>query len=385
MAWHDTEQAWLSEAQSLANAQLVANHFKGTDWTKESISALCGNMRHESSINPNMYEYGYAWSANRGYGLVQWTPRSKYWDWAVSRGLSPRKGESQLARIDYEVDNNIQWIPRDRISNLTFKQFRTNSRGWSVEQLTEAFTWGYERPNEAAGQRSMPDRKAFARKCLQRLDWEGTGGGGGKPKPAYQLAQFPMDMIHVTQGENGSFSHLGTLCMDFVGTHDKYPYYAPCDCTAIGTGDAYLVWKSNKEVMCADGKVRKIVWVNVHEQPLKHRVGTKLKKGELMGYTGIGGRVTGDHWHFNVIEGDKYLGWSYTPHSRLTGNELHIYDVFATNGVRIVNGGGYDWKTSDYEEGDGSDIGEPEEENKGKKLNETLIHFLLAGTMRNWS
>ena len=192
MAWHDGEQVWLSEAQSLENAQLVANHFKGTDWTKESISALCGNMRHESSINPNMYEYGYDWSANRGYGLVQWTPRSKYWDWAVSRGLTPRSGDSQLARIDYEVDNNIQWIPRERIQNLTFKQFRTNSRGWSVEQLTEAFTWGYERPNEQAGQESMPGRKAFARKCLELLDWTGTGAGG------LQLAQFPMDMIHVT-------------------------------------------------------------------------------------------------------------------------------------------------------------------------------------------
>ena len=376
MAWHDGEQVWLSEAQSLENAQLVANHFKGTDWTKESISALCGNMRHESSINPNMYEYGYDWSANRGYGLVQWTPRSKYWNWAVSRGLTPRSGDSQLARIDYEVDNNIQWIPRERIQNLTFKQFRTNSRGWSVEQLTEAFTWGYERPNEQAGQESMPGRKAFARKCLELLDWTGTGAGG------LQLAQFPMDMIHVTQGENGSFSHQGTKCIDFVGTYDRYPYYAPCDCEAIGTGDAYLVWKSDKEVMCADGQVRKIVWVNVHEEPLIHRVGTKLKKGELMGHTGIGGRVTGDHWHFNVIEGDEYLGWSYTPHSRLTGNELSIYDVFAVNGVRIVEGYGYDWKTSDYKDGD-SGGGKPGD--GGNKVAQNLIHFMLAGTLRNWS
>ena len=375
MAWHDGEQVWLSESQSLENAQLVANHFKGTDWTKESIAALCGNMRHESSINPNMYEYGYDWSANRGYGLVQWTPRSKYWDWAVARGLSPRSGDSQLARIDYEVDNNIQWIPRERISNLTFKQFRTNSRGWSVEQLTEAFTWGYERPNEQAGQESMPGRKAFARKCLELLDWKGNGSGG------LQLAQFPMDMIHVTQGENGSFSHKGTKCIDFVGTTDKYPYYAPCDCEAIGTGEAYLVWKSDKEVMCADGQVRNIVWVNVHEQPLIHRVGTKLKKGELMGHTGIGGRVTGDHWHFNVIEGDEYLGWSYTPDSRLTGNELSIYDVFAVNGVRIVDGYGYDWKTSDYKDGD-SGGSKPD---KGKQMGQNLIHFMLAGTLRNWS
>ena len=53
--WHDGYQVWLSEEQSLENAQLVANHFGGSDWTFGSLSAMLGNMRHESSINPNMY------------------------------------------------------------------------------------------------------------------------------------------------------------------------------------------------------------------------------------------------------------------------------------------------------------------------------------------
>ena len=58
MAWITEYQTWLTEDQSLNNAQMVVNHFVGTDWTAESLSALCGNMRHESSINPEMYEYG---------------------------------------------------------------------------------------------------------------------------------------------------------------------------------------------------------------------------------------------------------------------------------------------------------------------------------------
>lgn len=182
MPWIVQYQRWLSEEESLLNAQMVVNHFANTDWTKESLSALCGNMRHESSINPDMYEYGYDWSADRGYGLVQWTPRSKYWDWAVGQGLDPRSGDSQLARIDYEVSENIQWIPRESIDNLTFAEFRSNSRKWSVEQLTEAFTWGYERPNEQAGWDSMPGRKAFALRCYNELDFTGTGGGGN-PDP----------------------------------------------------------------------------------------------------------------------------------------------------------------------------------------------------------
>lgn len=182
-------QRWLSQSESLNNAQMVVNHFVGTDWTKASLSAMCGNMRHESSINPDMYEYGYDWSADRGYGIVQWTPRSKYWDWATARGLEPRNGDSMLARIDYEVENDIQWIANGhqvRYGNGTkydfsFTAFRQNSPGLSVDQLTEAFTWNYEGPNYTAGTNSLPDRKSFANLCFSSLDFTGTGEGGGTP------------------------------------------------------------------------------------------------------------------------------------------------------------------------------------------------------------
>lgn len=184
MSWHDNYRVWLTESQSLANAQKVVDHLYGnTDWSRESICALLGNMRHESSINPDMYEYGYAWSANRGYGLVQWTPRSKYWDWAVARGKNPRDGNSQLDRIDYEVANNIQWIPRSDYGGMTFAQFRANTGDWSIAYLTEAFTWGYERPNAQAGWNSMPGRKSFASLAYNKLDWSGGGGPGPQPDP----------------------------------------------------------------------------------------------------------------------------------------------------------------------------------------------------------
>lgn len=172
-SWFNSYQKWLSEAESLHNAQLVVNHFKGTDWSQSSLSAMLGNMRHESSINPDMYEYGYDWSDDRGYGLVQWTPRSKYWDWAVARGLDARQGESQLARIDYEVDNNIQWIETTNYP-ISFAEFRQNSGNWSVDYLTEAFTWNYERPNRTAGEDSMSSRQAFANRAYTELDFTGV-------------------------------------------------------------------------------------------------------------------------------------------------------------------------------------------------------------------
>lgn len=199
MPWIAGYQNWLSESESLNNAQMVVNHFVGTDWTKASLSALCGNMRHESSLNPDMSEFGYDWSSDRGYGLVQWTPRSKYWDWAVARGLEPRSGDSELARIDYEVEQNIQWIANGHQRrygkgdkyDITFAEFRANTFVYSVQNLTEAFMWNYEGPAYSAGLNSLADRQAFAVKCYQTLDFTGTPdiggddpgtGGGGVPQ-----------------------------------------------------------------------------------------------------------------------------------------------------------------------------------------------------------
>ena len=203
LTWTDTPDAWLSSSQQIENAQLVANHFQGTDWTREAISALCGNMAHESSLNPNVWEYGYGHSLDRGYGLVQWTPASKYIDWANARGLQYDKGDSQLARIDYEVDQNIQWIA-DGLQrrygagdkyDFSFADFRQNTGGYSASELTEAFMWNYEGPAYSAGLDSLSGRQAFAERCMTELDWTGTGsggsgggGGGSTPTPSKNMA-----------------------------------------------------------------------------------------------------------------------------------------------------------------------------------------------------
>ena len=194
MVWVNEYQTWLTEAQSLQNAQMVVNFLSGKDWSKEAIAALIGNMRHESSINPNMYEYGYLWGDDRGFGLVQWTPRSKFWDWGIGQGYSEtqlRSGDSQLARIDYEVDNNIQYIPNGHSArygyeskyDFSFAAFRKNTQGLTVNQLTEAFMWNYEGPAYSAGTGSLGERQAFANRAFNELDWTGSGEGGGGENP----------------------------------------------------------------------------------------------------------------------------------------------------------------------------------------------------------
>lgn len=194
LQWITTEDTWLTESQSLNNAQLVANYFTSKGWKPKAISALCGNMRHESSINPNIWEFGYGHSLERGYGLVQWTPATKYINWATSEGLDYEKGESQLARIDYEKEHNIQWIATDAYP-MSFTEFTLSNDG--LPYLVQAFCWNYERPNQEAGLESMAARQAFAQKCYEELDWSGSGGGGGGESDD----SFPSVSIETTQYE----------------------------------------------------------------------------------------------------------------------------------------------------------------------------------------
>lgn len=206
MVWVNEYQTWLTETQSLQNAQMVVNFLNGKDWSKESIAALIGNMRHESSINPNMYEYGYSWGDDRGFGLVQWTPRSKFWDWGLGKGYSEtdlRSGDSQLARIDYEVDNDIQYIPNGHSArygevskyDFSFADFRQNTQGLTVNQLTEAFMWNYEGPAYSAGLNSLSERQAFANRAFNELDWTGTGNGGGEDPEEPEVPSIDLDGI----------------------------------------------------------------------------------------------------------------------------------------------------------------------------------------------
>lgn len=381
MAWISEYQRWLSESESLQNAQLVANHLIPQGWTKQSVSALCGNMRHESSINPDMYEFNYDWSQDRGYGLVQWTPRSKYWDWAVARDLPPRDADSQLQRIDYEVEQNIQWIATPNYPE-SYAEFRSSTK--SMDYLVPAFTWNYERPDAESGQNSMSDRIAFAKRCLNELDFSGSGGGNSD---GTQLAVLPIDYVHVTQGEYGPFSHFQgsgqELAIDFIFPTDRYPAKAPFDIEVMDRRDNYatVVWKNTRPVMSANGvKYDELHIIVIHDWNFKdYNIGDTRKKGEVFYHsgseTGGGGVSTGDHLHLEVMKGHTY---QFPPPS---SNQLHIYDVFDTKHVTTwVDKGGYTWLESDFVDGDDSGSTDPDSPNK----KDEWIDLLVVNAVNGW-
>ena len=160
MAWIGGNR-YLSQSEMENNALEVWNFFGSIGWTVESVSAMLGNMQSESGINPNIWE-GLTIDYERGYGLVQWTPATKYIGWG---GLNYEDGNRQCERIQYEVDNGLQWFsnPNAPIVDppITFKEF-TQSTG-SVATLANYFLWYYEHPAVTIQEKRAEQAEAWYR------------------------------------------------------------------------------------------------------------------------------------------------------------------------------------------------------------------------------
>ena len=169
--------------------------------------------------------------------------------------------------------------------------------------------------------------------------------------PPTQVMLFPLPCIYISQGENGSYSHQGTLNIDFLGWDANgrvynMDYYAPCDCICESRSNRayYNCWSSLQQVYCADGVTRYVSWQNIHGNYL-FNVGDTLTQGMKMAETGSYGYATGDHLHFNVANG-VYAGQEQVPPDNqwTLKNSMHIYDVCFINDTTIYhNVDNYPW------------------------------------------
>lgn len=134
----------LNMDQMKLNAEYIYNGLSAKGFTKESICGMLGNIQTESTINPGRWESDRVGGhpKGHGYGLVQWTPYNKYTNWCNG---DPSTMDNNLERINYEVENGIQWIKTKKYP-LTFRQFKTSTD--SPDYLANAFLTNYERPRD---------------------------------------------------------------------------------------------------------------------------------------------------------------------------------------------------------------------------------------------
>lgn len=113
---------WISGNYYLGRADMDNNAIKffyvmsRLGCSYNSILGMLANIERESTINPGIWESLTPYW--RGYGLTQWTPYTKYTDWAGSDWEG--NGQKECERIIYESQNGLQWFdnPASYLINL---------------------------------------------------------------------------------------------------------------------------------------------------------------------------------------------------------------------------------------------------------------------------
>ena len=128
------------------NATYISTALSEEGWTINAISGMLGNMQRESTINPGRWQGDDVGNTSLGYGLVQWTPATKYINY-IGAGNDPSTMDNNLKRIKYELENNLQWISTDDYP-LSFEDFTQSTD--TPENLASAFLYNYERAGVSA-------------------------------------------------------------------------------------------------------------------------------------------------------------------------------------------------------------------------------------------
>lgn len=150
---------YLTESEMQTNATYIYWYLSARGWSTNAIAALLGNMESESTINPGIWESLDEGDTAQGYGLVQWTPATKYLEWCEENDLEPSAMDSALQRIEYELANGLQYYPTNAYP-LTFAQFKVSTE--SAYYLGMAFVTNYERPAEISEIRGQNAEKWYA-------------------------------------------------------------------------------------------------------------------------------------------------------------------------------------------------------------------------------
>lgn len=163
------------------NAYCIAMYLMAEGWCLEAICGMLGNIQGEGMTQPGYWQSNDVGVMTTGFGLVQWTPATKYINWAATEwgqddpwGPYYYSGWYECYRIALECAQGLggQWIATNDY-NFSFKAF---ARGiefegfdqWDrVEYAASAFMYNYERP---ASYGSESQRRARAHAWLNRLN-----------------------------------------------------------------------------------------------------------------------------------------------------------------------------------------------------------------------
>ena len=151
----------INEDKLHTNARYIYKYLTKQGFSKAAICAVLGNFQVESSLNPGIWQFV---NYGGGYGLGQWTPPEKFFDWAVSVDGIPHANTSvvnALSRTDPQklMDAELAFFIWDftlrndvfqNSSAWTLAKFKAGT-GAQLEQLTREFFKCYEQADNTSG------------------------------------------------------------------------------------------------------------------------------------------------------------------------------------------------------------------------------------------
>lgn len=157
---------YLNEAQMQGNVDYIYHDMTAHGWSVNAIAGMLGNMEKESTINPGIWQGLKEGNMDGGFGLVQWTPASKYINWADETGFADYTDIGpNVSRIYWELENNEQYY-RTNAYPLTFSEFKVSTL--SPSYLARAFCFNYERPDTP----DVASRERYANKWYEYMTGE---------------------------------------------------------------------------------------------------------------------------------------------------------------------------------------------------------------------
>lgn len=323
------------------NAEYILTHLIEKGWTKNAICGMLGNMQTESTINPGLWQNRDENNTRLGFGLVQWTPATKYINWANANNYVIGDIDGQLERLDYEIDNNIQWISTTAYP-LSFEEFKVS--GLSPEYLAQAFLRNYERPRNQI----QPLRSTQARYWYDNLE-----GDGVCIHPAFPTEEG----LPITSGYGWRTSPITGqsefhASIDISGQQQERPIYATQTGTIYyNTFTSYGGWTIR--IKHSSDEYFSQYQHMAEQTPLP--IGTKVTRGELVGTMGTTGDSTGIHLDFQIAKSET--GWF--KEDGTVDPEWYL---------ETCTGGGV----------------EPEPEPDGNDTDKKLIELLLCDALNGW-
>lgn len=137
------KNSYLTETEMQNNARIIHRYLHNLGWTLNAIAATIANFECESTISPARWQSGNYGNMSGGYGLAQWTPVTKFSNWAG--GDWETNHDKQLDFLKYHFENpSEQWLKRSPYRDWSFSQYAASTA--DPYTLACVFCWNYEAP-----------------------------------------------------------------------------------------------------------------------------------------------------------------------------------------------------------------------------------------------